>query len=181
MEPKAPLTPFGGLLLSLAEPGRGFNVEKKNVVTIRRSNYMSARFLGESRVMRAIIFEDDPSVRLMLTKILEKRGWKVASYTHPGEFSCPALKDEPCAADPACCDVILSDKNMPVVAGIEFFRSLCGSKCSCKNIAMMSGCWTEQELEQVRAMGFRTFEKPAVLSDVVDWLEKARQTSSPND
>lgn len=130
---------------------------------------------------RVTIFDDEPSVRLMLKRLLEKRGWKVAAYTHPGEFTCPALHGSTCTAKHPCCDVILCDKNMPVVAGIEFFSALVASNCSCRNIAMMSGVWTEQELAQVRAMGFETFEKPAVLADIVNWLETNCPTDTPND
>jgi len=127
--------------------------------------------------LHAVIIDDDDGVRRMLVRFLEKRGWKVSSFRDPSQFSCTALKGESCKEAARCCDVIISDKNMPKVSGMDFFRSLQGKKCKCKNIAMLSGFWTQGELAQVRAWGYETIEKPFKITALEAWLENAERES----
>lgn len=122
--------------------------------------------------MRAVIIEDNELVRSVLTKFLERRGWKVRSFENPAEFSCPAIKGEVCTLEQACCDVIITDKNMPAMAGLSFLRSLARCKCRCTSIAMISGDWAEETMSEVKAMGFSVFEKPVPLAAVLEWLNK---------
>ena len=130
--------------------------------------------------MHAIVLEDDPVIRMLLDDVLTADGYKVTSYSNPE--SCPLYTDEvcPCSRVDPCPDLIVSDYDMHSVNGAQFVENLKRRKCKCKNIAVISGSWAEQDLRQVLPAGVDVFSKPFTLKRLWSWLKmvKGRRESA---
>ena len=72
------------------------------------------------RQLRAIVFEDNESIGYMLKRVLEDRGYEVLVYTDPSK--CPLQHSHECQCNEmqACCDIMISDIDMPNVSGLEY-------------------------------------------------------------
>ena len=124
---------------------------------------------------RAVILDDDPLMLSLLNRVLRRRGYDVVTYQDP--TGCPMFDTDscPCSARECCPDVILTDINMPAVNGIEFVNKLNLIGCRCKHIAMISGHWTEEVLQEVLPLGVSVFAKPFYLESLYSWLDKAEK------
>jgi len=120
--------------------------------------------------MHAIILEDDPVIRTLLDDVLTAGGYKVTSYSSPENS--PLYADEfcPCSLVDSCPDLIVSDYDMLGVNGAQFVQHLKRKQCKCKNIAVISGSWAEQDLRQVLPAGVNVFSKPFTLKRLRAWL-----------
>ena len=123
--------------------------------------------------MRALILDDEPLVLSVLQRLLAHRGYDVVTY--PDATSCPLYFGDrcPCAGTEKCPDIILADLNMPDVNGVQFIRKLQRKGCKCRNIAMMSGGWTVENLQQASRLGVSIFAKPFHLQRLESWLGSA--------
>jgi CheY-like chemotaxis protein len=121
--------------------------------------------------MHAIVLEDDPVIQMLLDDVLTADGYKVTSYS--SSESCPLYADElcPCSREDSCPDLIVSDYDMQTVNGAQFVEHLKRKKCKCKNIAVISGRWAEQDLRQVLPVGVNVFSKPFSLKRLWSWLD----------
>jgi CheY-like chemotaxis protein len=120
--------------------------------------------------MQALILEDDPLILSLLQRVLVRRGYDVVTYPDP--TACPIFTDSgcPCSSQPKCPDIILTDFNMPSVNGIEFVEHLQRKGCKCRNIAMISGSWTAEDLQHASPLGVSVFAKPFHLQRLESWL-----------
>ena len=123
--------------------------------------------------MKAMIIDDDPAILSLLNKILVADGFKVAAYSSPS--ACPLLADEscPCSQKAICPDLIISDYDMPAVNGLDFLGHLKRKKCKCKNIALISGGWDEQDIKARLPPGVNAFSKP-FSRQFWSWLKKIK-------
>lgn len=121
--------------------------------------------------MHAIVLEDDPVIRGLLNDVLTADGYKVTSYSSPE--SCPLYADDccPCSRVDSCPDLIISDYDMQAVNGAQFVEHLKRKNCKCKNIAVISGSWSEQDLRQILPVGVNVFSKPFSLKRLWAWLD----------
>ena len=124
--------------------------------------------------MNAVVIDDDSTIRSLLGKVLNEKGYEVSSYASPA--GCPLYVDQfcPCTFKGACPDLIISDYDMPEVNGLEFVEHLKRMKCKCNNIAVMSGSWTEHDLQRALPMGVNVFSKPLPLKRLWAWLDQIR-------
>ena len=129
---------------------------------------------------RALVFDDDPMIRQLLWGIFDRRGYEVFTFPDPG--LCPLHRKGQCVcdSDKSCTDVILSDLQMPCVKGLDFIEELRGKGCHCRNIALMSGAWSELDIIRARDLGCRLFAKPFHLSEILDWLTQVESTLVPD-
>lgn len=126
--------------------------------------------------VRAVVFEDDEFARSMLWRLLDKRGYEVFTFPHPG--LCPLSRSDECFY--ACADILISDVEMPVTNGLEFVEQQVRKGCKVRNIAPMSGAWSNSDLQYAWRLGCRTFEKPMDLGQFNAWLDECERTVDPN-
>jgi CheY-like chemotaxis protein len=129
--------------------------------------------------LRAVIFDDEPQLRLLLWTVFDQRGYEVFTYPDPG--LCPLKGAGACPCPPAtiCADVIMSDVQMPGTSGIDFIQQLLDMKCRRPHLALMSGGWTDAGLERAAQLGCKIFKKPFQLAEITEWLDQVEKTLSP--
>lgn len=124
-------------------------------------------------MMKAVIIDDDPSVRALLATTLHRRGYEVVVYHNPKECPLYSFDTCPCQADKPCPSIIISDFDMPNVNGVEFIEILRKRGCKCPNIALVSGSiFSGEELERASKLKIKFFAKPFHRSQINEWLDQ---------
>ncbi len=126
------------------------------------------------RRLRALVFDDDESIRRLLTMLLQARGYEVFDYPEPIHCTVYDAAGCVCGTGCTCGDITLTDVEMPQISGLDLVedqRSR-GCKIDPRNVALMSGGWTEERLERARALGCRTFDKPFKVPELQAWLDE---------
>ena len=129
--------------------------------------------------IRAIVLEDNDSVRETLSIILKLRGYEVLAFPDPG--ACMAHLNHDCEPpeEHSCCDILITDVRMPGMTGLEYLESQKQHGCRVPNVAVMSGSWNEAQLEEARRLSCRVFEKPFLLEDLNNWLSQSEKRIDP--
>ena len=123
--------------------------------------------------MKAIILDDDPSVRALLANAFHRRGYEVVVYPNPRECPLYSFDTCPCQAEKPCPSIIVSDYEMPNVNGVEFIEALREKGCKCPNIALVSGCSIPNEvLKRASKLKIKFFAKPFHRSQINEWLNQ---------
>jgi CheY-like chemotaxis protein len=132
--------------------------------------------------IRAFVLDDDEAIRSLISYILEERGYEVLSYSEP--LFCPVYLDSkcPCPMKYVCGDIFITDINMPNITGLEFLENQMRNDCKAtvQNMAVMSGAWTDTQLEQAKKLGCRIFEKPLNFEEVSKWLDECEKRIEPD-
>lgn len=131
--------------------------------------------------MRVVLIDDDERVRSLVTDVLEDRGHRVFAFPEP--FHCPILLSEKCRCpeDWQCSDLFITDLQMPGMSGLDFIENQLNFGCRglTASTAVMSGGWTDGELERARRLGCRTFHKPFDLGEFISWVEACEKRINP--
>ncbi len=130
--------------------------------------------------IRAIVLDDDHTIRTVISNILKDRGYEVFDFSEP--TLCPIYLDSkcPCPTGSFCANIIITDINMPYMKGLEFIEHQRRNACKAPNIAVMSGRWTDQELEHAKRLGCQTFNKPFKMGEINKWLDTCEKKLDPN-
>ena len=106
--------------------------------------------------LRAFVFDDNDMLRKTISSVLESRGYEVFSYSEP--LLCPVYLARKCPHDYPCVDVLITDLRMPNMTGLDFIENQMAKGCKgmVKNKAVMSGAWTEVQLEQAKRLGCKS-------------------------
>jgi len=130
--------------------------------------------------VRAFVFEDNDSLRGTISAILESRDYEVKAFREPG--LCPMCLDQGCKCprNNACADLIITDLNMPNMTGLELLENRRRNGCKVQNRAVMSGAWTDSELERAKMLGCQVFSKPFRLDSFIAWLGECEKRIDPN-
>jgi CheY-like chemotaxis protein len=121
--------------------------------------------------MNVLILDDDSFVLSMLQTALVKRGHNVVIYKNPDQCPLYCSLSCPCTLfQNGCPDVILSDVNMPNVNGVKLVEELKRKNCKCTKIGLMSGDWTEADLQKAARWDVVVFFKPFELTPVLLWV-----------
>jgi CheY-like chemotaxis protein len=128
---------------------------------------------------RILVFDDHQEILNLLKVVFDSRGYEVLTYPHPG--ACPIFDNESCSCPEgqSCTDIILTDINMPVMRGIDFIEKQIKKGCQCRNLALMSGDYTSDEMQRANELGLKFFLKPFEIADIFDWLDQIEQKISP--
>lgn len=131
---------------------------------------------------RAIVFEDDDSVRKLLINILERREYEVVSAQSPA--ICPVYEDLTtlCPHEFACGDFLITDNHMPLMNGLEFVKlqSQRGCKGVVNNKAIASALWENDDIDVAEQLGCKVFDKPFDISKINKWLDE-QEKKVPSD
>ena len=125
------------------------------------------------RKPRALIFDDDVIIRDFLTRLLVKRGYECQSFGDPSLFcGLDGCSGRSCAGGRCCCDILITDIDMPVVNGLDFLelQQRRGCHLDIRNIAVMSGRLLNHNGERLQRLGCSFFMKPFNLTWLVEWL-----------
>jgi CheY-like chemotaxis protein len=128
---------------------------------------------------RVLVFDDDPAIRRILSMVLGSRGYEVVTYSEPGLCPLHVEKKCTCGSETSCTDVILSDLDMPNVRGLDFVETLMSKGCRCRSVALMSGGWTQKEMDRAVEIGCKVFSKPFNPHDVADWIDQCAAKLAP--
>lgn len=131
--------------------------------------------------VRALVFDDEPGIRSIISSIFEERGYEVLSFAEP--LSCPIYlnRECPCPRKYACGDILITDINMPNVTGLEFVENQIRNGCKgiVQNKAVISGAWTDAQLEQAMRLGRHIFRKPLTIGEIDSWLDECEKRIDP--
>ena len=132
--------------------------------------------------IRAFVFEDYDPLRSVISSILESRRYEVLSYSEP--VTCPIYLDRECRCplEYMCGDIFIMENNMPSMTGLEFIENQTRNACKAirKNKAVISGRWTDAELEQAKRLDCKIFEKPFKTNELLSWLDECERRIEPN-
>ena len=136
--------------------------------------------MENQKTYRILIFDDSKEIRSLLCDFFNKRGYEAFSFPHPAV--CPISHERicPCPTGIACSDFILSDLNMPVQQGIDFLEGQMRKGCRCKNMALMSGDFTENDVLRAKSIGLMLFRKPFGITEILEWTERVKKTIDPD-
>ena len=129
--------------------------------------------------IRAIVLEDNDSVRETLSIILKIRGYEVLAFPDPCVFMAHLDHESKSLKEHSCCDILITDVRMPGMTGLEYLESQHHHECKIPNIAVMSGSWTEDEIEVAHRLNCRVFEKPFLLEELNSWLSQSEKKIDP--
>ncbi len=130
--------------------------------------------------LRVLIFEDNDILRSTLKHLLEELGYEVFTFSDPG--LCPVYDsvNHNCPLDHACADIIISDVNMPTETGLELIKDRRQKGCKIIYRALMSGDWTDSDLNFARELGCRVFHKPFNFEEILQWLDDCGKQIAPD-
>lgn len=136
---------------------------------------------GKVLKLRAFVFDDSEELRSLISSILETRGYEVLSFSEPTHSPIYLACECQCSRDNPCGDIFITDINMPNMTGLEFIENQLrnGCKAILQNKAVMSGGWTEAELEQAGKLGCQIFNKPFRLEELIRWLDECEKRIAP--
>lgn len=127
--------------------------------------------------LRAIVLDDEYSIRALFCEILEERGYEVYVASEP--FSSPIFLESKCdcPVDTPCANILITDINMPNMTGLEFIKHQKDKSCKIQNMAVMSGRWTAEGIEHAKRFGCDIFKKPFKLDEIAKWLDSCEKKS----
>ncbi len=128
---------------------------------------------------RAVIFEDEALIRFALWKLFDDRGYEVFTFPEPGACPLHVVRECPCPADTSCSDLIISDVNMYGTNGIDFLETLIQKGCKQRQIALMSGNFSEVDLSRATVLGCTIFSKPLAMTAMTAWVEEIERSIPP--
>jgi CheY-like chemotaxis protein len=130
--------------------------------------------------LRIILLEDTEAIRSSMTKMLRNRGFEVFSFSNPS--ICPLQLEPECRCDETqtCTDIIVSDMDMPEMTGLTFIENQRRKNCKCQHVALMSGLWTEENLEHAQELDCKVFVKPFPFDDLIEWISKIQKDVKPS-
>ena len=124
-----------------------------------------------SRKLRAIVLEDDRTLKELLSEILYLRGYDIHAFDTPAICPLQLTSECRCNEKERCADIILSDINMPLITGLEFIRNQKDKGCKIPYTALISGEWSAERRSEAEKLGCKTFPKPYSLKEINDWLD----------
>ncbi len=130
--------------------------------------------------LRALIFEDNDTLRSTLKCIFEEFGYGVFTFSDSG--LCPVYDsvNHKCPLDHACADIIISDVDMPTKTGLELIKDRKKKGCKINHRALMSGGWTDSNLKYAQELDCRLLHKSFNFEEILQWLDDCRKQIAPD-
>ncbi len=130
--------------------------------------------------IRAIVLEDNDSLRTLTRDILKDRGYEVYAFSEP--FLRPVYRDSerPYTEEHTCSTIIITDIDMPNMTGFEFIEHQKSKGCKFQSIAIMSGRWTNENIKHAKRLGCHMFKKPFKIDELEKWLDECEKELDHN-
>ena len=64
---------------------------------------------------------------------------------------------------------------MPNINGLEFVENQIKKGCKVKNLALMSGAWSDSDLQYAQRLGCQPFHKPFTIDEINKWLDECEK------
>jgi CheY-like chemotaxis protein len=125
--------------------------------------------------MKALVFDDEPGVLALLSELLRRRGYEVACFSDPA--FCPLTEQETCPhpVGQPCADIIITDLRMLKINGLDFAEHQRKKHCKCQHFALISGFWTDTDLNRAKKLGVKILKKPFYPKDIYAWLDEVEK------
>lgn len=130
-----------------------------------------------SQKFNAVVIDDDLFCREFMAEVLEDRGYQVARYAAAVSLPFCLCPEGNCQRQQSCADLLLTDNQMPRLSGLEMIEQLQarGCKLAVGSRAVLSGSWSQSELEKAEQLGCKTFTKPYDLQEIDAWLSACEE------
>ena len=69
---------------------------------------------------------------------------------------------------------------MPVQQGIDFLEGQIRKGCQCKNMTLMSGDFTENDVKRAESIGLGLLRKPFGIIEILDLIESLEKAIDPD-
>ncbi len=124
---------------------------------------------------KVIVIEDEDGIREFLEYLLKEVGFEVSSYGTATAF----LSDEKVSSSEI--DFMITDNYMPYMKGLDLIETLKNKRpFQVKNVAVISGSWTEDDLTRANKLGCKTISKPFGMAEILSWINSsAEENFSP--
>src|SRR5215470_13588027 len=129
---------------------------------------------------RVVIFDDDHLIRFALWDLFDRRGYCVFTFPDPGLCPLYVIERCPCPPNTRCADLILSDVNMTCSNGLDFVEALIQKGCRQPHIALMSGDFSDEDMQRGAKLGCTMFTKPLDFAKVAEWADSAEKVIPPD-
>ena len=123
---------------------------------------------GPAHVQRkhVLYVDDDPALLFLMRRMLERKGYRVSTYTDPIE-ALVAVR-----AAPDCFDLVVTDYNMPCMSGLEFAIALRGVRVDLP-VAIASAYITAELRTVAPAAGVKELiHKPVTADELFEVLAR---------
>ncbi len=121
--------------------------------------------------LRAVIIEDEPSIRQVLGYLCDRRGYEVLTFPDPGLCPLHVMHRCPCPHGTVCADLLLCDMHLPEGAGLDFAEGLLSRGCAAPHLALLAGGWSEAAWARAVRLGCRLFRKPFSSAEILGWFD----------
>jgi CheY-like chemotaxis protein/anti-sigma regulatory factor (Ser/Thr protein kinase) len=119
--------------------------------------------------------DDEKAIVSLMTRMLERRGYRVSGYTDPQEALAAAR------ANPAQFDLVVTDYNMPGVSGLEVAKALKEIRADLP-VVLASGYITEELRAKAPAAGVsELIYKPNTVDDLCEAIARYANAQSRNE
>jgi len=120
----------------------------------------------------ALLFEDNPFCRDLMTEILMEKEFEVTAFADPASYVADKNRCENCGIN-ACADALITDNQMPDMTGIELIQWIMDRGCKLANSpkAIISGNWSNEDYEKAQHLGCKIFQKPTSIDKIYQWLD----------
>jgi len=132
------------------------------------------RLVGARR--RVVIFDDDELMRSLLWRFFDKRNYEIFTFPYPELCPLHAVSECPCPLGTTCADIIIRNVNMLGQNGLDFVEKLLANGCRQGHFALMSGAFSNADIERASHLGCAVFEKPLVMEALTAWVESTEQS-----
>jgi CheY-like chemotaxis protein len=86
-----------------------------------------------------------------------------------------------CEDEQVCTDVLITDNKMPNMTGIEFLelQDKQGCKLDHRSKAIMSGNFSDEDIQKITKLGCKIFYKPFNLNEILEWIKECETRILP--
>lgn len=140
---------LGGTILVDSTPGEGTKFDIYFRAAQREEQPVQpAREPSRGQGQRVLYVDDEEALVILLTRVLERLGYSVLSFTDPVK-ALAAVQD-----DPHCVDVVVTDLSMHGMSGIDLARAILATRPDLP-VLLTSGYVRAEDRESAHACGIR--------------------------